>query len=132
MFRDALTEAPEPTAKVFVKIRLEGQRVSYLYAQVDTGAAWSVLDPVVAESLGLLYLDGQKITLNSRFGRIEGTLVQLLVTFLADDGIALDKYATFFISPDWPPGRTFLGYSGLLDGMRFAIDPQVNHFYFGP
>jgi predicted aspartyl protease len=133
LFRDALTEAPEPTAKIFVKINLEGRHASDgLYAQLDTGAAWSVLDPVVADGLGLLDLDGPRIRLDTRYGRLEGTLERLLVTFLADDGIALDKYGTFFISPDWPPGRTFLGYSGLLDGMRFAVDPQVNHFYFGP
>ncbi len=35
-------------------------------------------------------------------------------------------------SSDWPPGKTFLGYSGLLDSIRFALDPQRNHFYFGP
>jgi hypothetical protein len=132
LFRDALTEAPEPTAKIFVKIRLEGQQTSNLYAQIDTGAAWSVLDPVLAEGLGILNLEEPRVRLSTRFGRIEGTLVPLLVTFLADDGIALEKYATFFISPDWPPGRTFLGYSGLLDAMRFAIDPMANHFYFGP
>jgi hypothetical protein len=82
--------------------------------------------------LGFLDLDGPRVRLSTRFDRIEGTSVQLLVTFLADDGIAFEKYGTFFISPDWPPGRTFLGYSGLLDAMRFAIDPQANHFYFGP
>jgi hypothetical protein len=37
----------------------------------------------------------------------------------------------FFVSPDWPTDQTFLGYSGLLDGIRFALDPQANHFYFG-
>lgn len=26
---------------------------------------------------------------------------------------------------------TFLGYSGPLDGIRFALDPQANDFYFG-
>ncbi|HEV7504319.1 MAG TPA: hypothetical protein VGS07_05375 [Thermoanaerobaculia bacterium] len=65
-------------------------------------------------------------------GRKIGVLARLQVQFLADDGENFTTEATFFISPDWPPGRTFLGYSGLLDAMRFAIDPQVNHFYFGP
>ncbi len=62
-----------------------------MIAQLDTGAAWSVLEPKVANLLG-----------------------------------------TFFICSDWPDGRTFLGYSGLLDSIRFALDPQANHFYFGP
>jgi hypothetical protein len=51
---------------------------------------------------------------------------------LAEIGESYDTEGTFFISPDWPAGRTFLGYSGLLDSIRFALDPQANHFYFGP
>jgi len=27
---------------------------------------------------------------------------------------------------------SFLGYSGLLSNIRFALDPQANDFYFGP
>lgn len=43
----------------------------------------------------------------------------------------LTTVGTFFVSQDWPSGLTFLGYSGLLDSIRFALDPQANHFYFG-
>ena len=53
------------------------------------------------------------------------------LTFEADEGAPLVTEATFFVSADWPEGMTFLGYSGLLDSMRFALDPQANHFYFG-
>jgi hypothetical protein len=69
--------------------------------------------------------------LDTRLGRKQGILVSIPFRFLADDGVPFDTEGTFFICPDWPPGRTFLGYSGLLDAMRFALDPQVNHFYFG-
>ena len=101
-------------------------------AQIDTGAAWSVLDPILAKTFGLLDQEGESALLHTRFGLIEGNLVRLPITFLPDQGDPLDTYGTFFISPDWPPGRTFLGYSGLLDSIRFALDPQANHFYFGP
>jgi hypothetical protein len=131
-FRDSLPEVSELTAKIFVKICLEGRIDSVFYAQVDTGAAWSILDPLLAEKLGLLSLEGPRTRLSTRFGLLRGTLIRSTVTFLADEGIHLDTSATFFISPDWPPGRTFLGYSGLLDSIRFAVDPQANHFYFGP
>jgi hypothetical protein len=131
-FRDFLDGVPEMTAKVYVKICLEGRLESSLYAQVDTGAAWSVLDPVVAKTLGLLGREGELTQLHTRLGLMEGNLVRLPVTFLPDQGDPLETYGTFFISPDWPPGRTFLGYSGLLDSIRFALDPQANHFYFGP
>ncbi len=128
-YADLLKDAPEPTAKIFVKISLDGDSTSW--AQIDTGAAWSVLDPLIAKRLGYLDLDGERIELDTRLGRKTGVLARLQVRFLADEGEHFATEATFFISPDWPPGRTFLGYSGLLDGMRFAIDSQVNHFYFG-
>jgi hypothetical protein len=129
-YADLLKEAPESTAKIFVKISLDEGASSW--AQIDTGAAWSVLDPLIAKRLGYLDLEGERIELDTRLGRKIGVLARLQVQFLADDGENFTTEATFFISPDWPPGRTFLGYSGLLDAMRFAIDPQVNHFYFGP
>ena len=62
---------------------------------------------------------------------MEGHLVRIPIRFLADEGESYNTEGTFFISPDWP-GCTFLGYSGLLDSLRFAFDPQANHFYFGP
>ena len=130
-YRDFLKEPREPTAKIFVKISLEKDFASGIWAQVDTGAAWSVLDPLVAERFGYWDLDGAQIGLDTRFGLKWGTLVRIPIRFLADDGEDFDTEGTFFICPDWPPGRTFLGYSGLLDAMRFALDPRANHFYFG-
>ena len=50
---------------------------------------------------------------------------------IAEEGETLTKSGTFFISPDWPEGLSFLGYTGLLDSIRFAFDPPQNHFYFG-
>ena len=52
------------------------------------------------------------------------------VSLVADVGESPDLDATFFVSADWRQG-TFLGYSGLLERIRFAIDPYRNLFYFG-
>jgi hypothetical protein len=38
--------------------------------------------------------------------------------------------ATIFVSPDWH-GPNFIGYQGLLQRIRFAVDPETNLFYFG-
>jgi hypothetical protein len=65
-------------------------------------------------------------------GSKTGRLVRVGFSFVADEGEDLDTEGTFFVSPDWPRGLSFLGYSGLLDSVRFALDPQLNHFYFGP
>ena len=48
----------------------------------------------------------------------------------ADEGESLDVEATVFQSPDWR-GPSFLGYQGLLQRIRFAVDPETNLFYFG-
>jgi len=132
IYVDHRRDAPEPTAKIFVRL-LVGENDTVVYAQLDTGAAWSVLDPSIARTLGL-FQDGdpaEEARLDTRFGTLEGRLVRLPIRFVADRGISFDTEGTFFISPDCPEGRTFLGYSGLLDAMRFALDPRSNHFYFG-
>src|SRR5215203_723746 len=130
-FLDRHGKVPEPTAKIYVRLLLGETRLP-VDAQVDTGAAWSVLDPETAQSLDLLDSDGPFTRIETRFGRMEGRLVRIPIVFVADEGEALDTEGTFFISPGWPSGRIFLGYSGLLDSMRFALDPQANQFYFGP
>lgn len=130
-FLDYNKDAPEPTAKVFVRLLL-GDLSSPVIAQVDTGSAWSVLDSEIAGLLGLYNVEGFPALLNTRFGTRAGRLVTVPIRFLADEGTSFDTEGTFFVSPAWPPGRTFLGYSGLLGSIRFALDPQRNHFYFGP
>ena len=52
------------------------------------------------------------------------------VRLVADEGEDLDIEATMFLSPDWPGGN-FIGYEGLLERIRFAVDPETNLFYFG-
>jgi hypothetical protein len=64
-------------------------------------------------------------------GVIHGHLVRVPFTLPADEGEDLALTGTFLVSDDWPSGLTFLGYSGLLDSIRFALDPQANDFYFG-
>jgi hypothetical protein len=129
-FADHIPELVEPTAKVYVRVQFadlpEGPLV-----QLDTGAAWSILAPQVARRLGVSEQIGERIKLSTRFGTYEGYLVRLPITFVADEGQSLETDGTFFICSDWPLDLTFLGYSGLLDSIRFALDPQANHFYFG-
>jgi hypothetical protein len=52
------------------------------------------------------------------------------ITIPADEGKSLDVEATAFVSPDWP-WPNFIGYQGLLQRIRFAVDPETNLFYFG-
>ncbi|MEA2601488.1 MAG: hypothetical protein QOF89_2480 [Acidobacteriota bacterium] len=99
-------------------------------AQVDTGAAYSTLEPEIAEALGLFDWQGHSTRISTRLGTVGGQLLRIPLALIADEGRSLDLEATFFVSRDWT-GVTFLGYVGLLDRLRIALDSPANLFYFG-
>jgi hypothetical protein len=130
-FRDEAPGTQEATAKVFVKIefpRLEG--AGNCLAQVDSGAAYSMLEVELAQVLGVLDGNGEPAKIQTRFGPISGRLERIPLYLVADEGDSLAVEATFLISREWP-GKTFLGYTGFLDRLRTALDPPMNDFYFG-
>jgi hypothetical protein len=129
-FFDQDANALEGTAKIFVKIEPSNLGFPVL-AQLDTGSAWSILKPEIAEAMQLTNEEGQPERLNTRFGNIDGQLKRTNITILADDGSSVELEATVFIPTEWTGGN-FLGYAGLLERIRFAVDPQENFFYFGP
>lgn len=120
----------EKSPKVYVKIE-PGNLGSPILAQLDTGAAWSILDSQIAEEMTLFHGQGQPTSLSTRFGVIDGYLERTNITILADEGESVEVEATVFVSRQWS-GGSFLGYAGLLERVRFAVDPQQNFFYFGP
>lgn len=128
-FFDQHPRFPEPSAKVYVQVKFAGLGGTWI-AQVDTGAAFSILEADVAASLGLLGLQGPWTRLSTRLGVLTGQLIYLPVTLVADEGESLDVDAQFFVSPEWR-GGTFLGYTGLLAHLRIALDSPANLFYFG-
>jgi hypothetical protein len=73
----------------------------------------------------------EKVALSTRFGLLRGSLYRVPVRLPADEGDPLDLEATVFFSPEWR-GPSFVGYEGLLQRIRFAVDPEENLFYFGP
>jgi len=128
-YLDHDSAAPEPSAKIFVRILPEGFDGPVL-AQLDTGAAWSLFNYEIVQEMGLLGGDGEEITVSTRDGSVTGRLEEATLTILAQEGDSLQVIARVLVAPDWQ-GRTFLGYSGLLERIRFGLDPQANHFYFG-
>jgi hypothetical protein len=129
-FSDHSPEWPEPTAKIYVKVRFDPLADTFL-AQLDTGAAWSILASDTAVKLGLPVESGDPMKLGTRFGTLNGFLIRAPLTLIAEEGEDLHTEATFFVSADWPRRLSFLGYSGLMDSIRFAVDPLANDFYFG-
>lgn len=130
-FVDHLPGWGEATSKIYVKVQPDAWPGT-IHAQLDTGAPWSVFDREVAEAIGVLEPSGEIVELDTRFGRKRGHLERVAVTLLADEGESLNVEATIFVCPDWPPGKNFLGYNGLLERIRIALDPPAYLFYFGP
>jgi len=126
-YLDADPGRPSKTASVHVQVEFDGVPV---LAMLDTGASWSVLNAELADDLELFDRDGDTVTISSRMGTVQGKLVRALTTLVADDGDSVEVDSTVFVSRDWPAGN-FIGYSGLLERIRFAIDPQDNTFIFG-
>lgn len=128
-FFDEDASALEGTAKIFVKIE-PSNLGSPILAQLDTGCPWSIIKPEIAEAIKLTDEEGQPQSLSTRFGTVDGQLKRTSITILADDGNSIDVEATVFVPTEWTAGN-FLGYCGLLERVRFALDPQENFFYFG-
>lgn len=128
-FLDRLPADPEATSKIYVKVR-PGDLPTTVLAQLDTGSPWSVLDPEIADAAGLFGLPGEPKKLLGRGIIFDGHLIRVPILILADEGDSLEVDAVVFVSKDWPAGN-FVGYAGLLESIRVALDPQANHFYFG-
>ncbi len=98
---------------------------------VDTAAPWLILKPHLGDAIRphLEELPGD-VTLTTRLGRFVGQLHRGPVTLVADQGEALDFEVTFFLSSEWTGGN-FVGYPGVLERLRFAIDAPKNLFFFG-
>jgi hypothetical protein len=128
-FADGVPGSHERSAKLHVPLSIGSVTV---LAQLDTGAAWTMLGAELAGSVGLLGGQGPVVRLSTRAGDFEGRLERVHVTLIAEEGESLDVDATVFVSADWA-GPNFLGWSGFLDRVRFAVDPsERRYFYFGP
>src|SRR5436853_7526726 len=86
IFADRSPRYTEVTAKVYVRVRF-GELSQALLAQLDTGAAWSVLAPDVAAAAQISVASGDPARLSTRFGLKDGYLVRVPLTFEADEGV---------------------------------------------
>lgn len=106
-------------------------------AMLDTGAPWCILKPQDADDLNIKYrATSQPDEMIIRGVRYSGWLCdQIPVTIEAHRGEELIVLATVFI-PELEPTQgwdlpNFIGLSGFLERIRFAVDPFNNEFYFG-
>ena len=89
-----------------------------------------MINAELAEDLKLFDKDGQPEVISTRLGNVKGKLVRTTTRVVADEGESVDVHSTVFVSQEWTAG-TFVGYTGLLERIRFAIDPEKNMFMFG-
>jgi hypothetical protein len=131
-FLDAEPGKAPRAASIYVRLQPEGLPVEVI-ALLDTGATWTIFDEPIARELGLLEagdMESEQATLSTRFGTFTGQVVRTPVMLPAEEGESLLIDATIFVSPEWTFGN-FLGYQGFLERLRFAVDPNNQHFFFG-
>jgi hypothetical protein len=111
---------------------IPGRGSGLVMTVVDTAAPWCIFRPEIGQLIRETFelLSDGDIRLSTRLGLIRGALFHGPITIPADHGESLDLEATVFLSPDWR-GDNFVGYQGLLQRIRFAVDPRRNLFYFG-
>jgi len=116
-------------ASIHVEVIIQGDTDIPTLARLDPATPWVVLNTEITECLGL-GTEGEKTILQTAAGRMEGTLARCPVVLVAQEGQSLEIDATLFVCKEWQRGN-FLGYAGLLERVRFAIDPVSRHFHFG-
>jgi len=107
-------------------------------AIVDTGAKWCIIDPVIAEDWEKHFFniyDPHEIV-KIRGNEFKGIIAHANIALnAASSGNDLVLTARFFIphleSHQIYAMPNFIGLDGMLNYMRFAIDPSENVIYFG-
>ncbi len=129
-YGDAYPGLPETEPRIYVEFRPQGVPTSFL-ALLDTGAPYCILNDEVTRQVEDQLTDhlGPAV-LRTAHGTAHGELYLLRIILIADTGADHDLDSVVFIAPEWRTS-SFIGYSGVLDRVRFAVDPHANRFYFG-
>ena len=129
-YYDENPEIDSLQASIYVEITIPGQYSIQTLAKLDTGTPWVILNSQLNKTLG--FTSGSSdIVLHTPTGRMSGSLEKYPIILRAPKGKSLEIEATLYICDNWNKGN-YIGYTGLLDKIRFAIDPSCNFFYFGP
>ena len=114
---------------IHVSVVIEGDMELSIFARVDPATPWVILNSEINEQIGLR-ASSTKISLRTAVGVMRGSLERLPIRLVAEQGDPLEIDATVFVCDEWQR-ENFLGYSGFLERIRFAVDPTSKKFYFG-
>ncbi|MCL1473685.1 retroviral-like aspartic protease family protein [Argonema antarcticum] len=122
----------ENTNRIILEVEIQGIPT---IAVVDTGAPYVICAPKVALEAGVARASALETrTMLIRGMRLDGFIVRLNIRLVAREGENLDVDSTVFV-PEveeyWGDFPSFIGLTGFLERMRFAIDPSTDTFYFG-
>ena len=105
-------------------------------AVLDTGGIYCILHPAAADDIQFdtsQSLGPYKI--NIRGFPYKGSLYRSTLRINAEQGDSLEQDVTVFVpeatAEEWGELPTFLGLTGCLERLRFAVDPSQDKFYFG-
>ena len=123
----------ERLTRLFIRVSIEDQPTSAL---LDTGGAYLILNPEIAEAIELSSEDAVGTDhLVIRGVTVTGELHRIALTLMSDQGENVQVEVTAFVPTlslhtiwDLP---TYLGWHGCLERCRLAIDPATEEFYFG-
>lgn len=116
---------------IYLQVQLPIDGGIRVYALVDTGSPYCIFNTELVEALGLPSDNGEIIPLHTPRGVFHGTIQRVTMSIMAEQGDSLDIDASVYVPEDeWHFGN-FLGYTGFLERLRFAVDPSTNTFYFG-
>ena len=129
-YTDQIGEHTE--SRIYVSVKFD--TLPKTFAVLDTGAPWCILNEEQAKELNPNYKDEatEKIHLKIRGETTEGVLIRLPVTIFAEQGEDISIIGTVFVPQDERDFPNFIGLEGFLSRIKFAIDPKLNVFYFGP
>ena len=118
----------------FIDITVAGRSVE---ASFDTGGFFLILNSQIAELLSLRHDDGESETLQIRGVLAKGHLHRVTMTLEADWGESRDFDITAFVPDNLLNIPNLLGWTGCLERLRFAFDPNASEsadgwFHFGP
>jgi len=118
--------------KIYVAVKFD--TLPKTFAILDTGSPWCILSKEQVEALNRNYKNESLETkyLHIRGEKTKGVLIRLPITICAEEGNDITIEGTVFVPQDEREIPTFIGLDGFLNRIKFAIDPQINYFYFGP
>jgi hypothetical protein len=124
--------ANETTNRIILLVEIAGVLTE---AVVDTGAPFVICAPRIALLAGFDRAYAlARMRMLIRGMQLEGSLTRLSIKLLAREGDDFTVDATVFV-PDveeyWGSFPSFIGLTGFLERLRFAVDPSTDTFYFG-